>query len=261
MVDAGSFDAAVGDAGEKSVAAGEAKVPQLTDPIVAIAARAGLAIAAGQDVAMLAGEDVVIATGADASFASGGQVRVHSGQAIGVLGGAIGPGDQGAGKGLTLIAGQGDVELQAQADAMQVAAKGDVAIQSKSGHIDWAAAKKITLATAGGARIVVEGGNITVECSGKITVRAGTKSFVGPDTQATHLPTLPRSSMKFDEKFQLIDEAGDPLKRMRVELTTSDGRSTQVVTDEQGMIPLQQSFSAQRMTIRILGRVRNGPQA
>ena len=90
MVDAGGFDAAVGDAGEKSVAGGQTKVPQLTDPIVAIAARAGLAIAAGQDVAMLAGENGVLATGADASFASGGQVRVHSGQAIGVLGGAIG---------------------------------------------------------------------------------------------------------------------------------------------------------------------------
>ena len=193
MVDAATLDAAIGDAGEKSVAGGQTKVPQLTDPIVAIAARAGLAIAAGQDVALLAGENVVLATGADASFASAGQVRVHSGQAIGVLGGAIGPGDQGAGKGLTLIAGQGDVELQAQADSMQVAAKGDVAIQSKSSHIDWAAAKKITLATAGGARIVIEGGNITVECSGKITVRAATKSFVGAEGQTYPMPQMPNS--------------------------------------------------------------------
>ena len=195
MVDAGGFDAAIGDAGEKSVAGGETKVPQLTDPIVAIAARAGLAIAAGQDVAMLAGENVVLATGADASFASGGQVRVHSGQAIGVLGGAIGPGDQGAGKGLTLIAGQGDVELQAQADTMQVAAKGDVAVQSKSSHIDWAAAKKITLATAGGARIVIEGGNVTVECSGKITVRAATwqlQTCLSPQPM-TPMPAEPAS--------------------------------------------------------------------
>ena len=137
-------------------------------------------------------------------------MRVHSGQAIGVLGGAIGPGDEGAGKGLTFIAGQGDVELQAQADAMQVAAKGDVAIQSKSSYIDWAAAKKITLATAGGARIVIEGGNITVECSGKITVRAATKSFVGAEGNNYTLPQLPRSTLCVECLLKAMS-SGSPL--------------------------------------------------
>jgi hypothetical protein len=65
----------------------------------------------------------------------------YAGQAIGVLAGAIQPGTQAAGTGLTLIAGQGDIELQAQADTMQVAAKG-VTIQSANAHIDWAAAKQ-----------------------------------------------------------------------------------------------------------------------
>ena len=193
MVGSGGLDAAVADASGKNVATGDDKVPQTTDPVVAISAKAGLAIAAGQDVAMAAGENVVVGAGQDLLFAAGGSARVHSGQAIGVLGGAVGSGSEAAGKGLTLIAGAGDVELQAQADRMQVAAKGDVSIQSKSGFVDWAAAKKITLATAGGARIVIEGGNITVECAGKITVRAGTKSFVGPQGASYGLPLMPMS--------------------------------------------------------------------
>ena len=191
MVGTDSLDAAVGDAGQKSVASGDDKVPQTTDPVVAISAKAGLAIAAGQDVVMTAGENVVVGAGQDLLVASGGAARIHSGQAIGVLGGAVGAGSEAAGKGLTVIAGAGDVELQAQADKMQVAAKGDVSVQSKSSFVDWAAAKKITLATAGGARIVIEGGNITVECSGKITVRAGTKSFVGPQSLEYVRPGLP----------------------------------------------------------------------
>jgi len=108
---------------------------------------------------------------------------------------AVGAGGEAAGKGPTLIARSGDVELQAQADKMQVTGKGDVSVQSKSSFVDWAAAKKITLATAGGARIVIEGGNITVECSGKITVRAGTKSFVGPEGHTYTLPQLSRSTL------------------------------------------------------------------
>lgn len=193
MVATDSLDAATSDAHAKTVTPGDDKVPQLTDPIVAIAGKAGLAIVAGQDIALLAGENATLAAGQDLQVASGGSARIHSGQAIGILGGAIAAGDQAAGKGLTLIAGKGDVELQAQADKMQIAAKNDVQIQSKSSHIDWAAAKKITLATAGGASIVIEGGNITVMCPGKITVRAGTKSLVGPETLPYGRPLMPNS--------------------------------------------------------------------
>jgi len=67
-----------------------------------------------------------------------------------------------------------------------------VSIQSKSEHIDWAAAKKIVLQTKGGASITIEGGNITVQCPGTITVRASTKSFVGPEKASYALPGLPK---------------------------------------------------------------------
>ena len=252
MVSSESLDAATGDAQGKSVTTGDDKVPQLTDPIVTIAAKAGLAIAAGQDVALLAGENLVMAAGQDLQVASGGSGRVHSGQAIGVLGGAIGAGDQAAGKGLTLIAGQGDVELQAQADTMQVAAKGDVQIQSKSSHIDWAAAKKITLATAGGASIVIEGGNITVMCSGKITVRAGTKSFVGAESQEGELPPLP-SSGGFQRRFQirrLTDQ--HPISQQKYRMTMEDGRTIEGISDESGMTELVRSSTVQMVRIELL---------
>ncbi len=109
-----------------------------------------------------------------------------------MLAGAVKPGDQAAGKGITLIAGEGNVDMQAQSDAMQVAAKQDVKIQSQSAHIDWAAAKRIVLATEGGASITIEGGNITVQCPGTITVRAGRKSFTGPQGVNYPRPTLPQ---------------------------------------------------------------------
>jgi uncharacterized protein (DUF2345 family) len=63
---------------------------------------------------------------------------------------------------------------------------------SANSHIDWAAAKSIRLATAGGANIAIEGGNITVQCPGKIAVHAGKKSFVGPQKLEYLLPKLPR---------------------------------------------------------------------
>ena len=191
MVDGQGIDSAQGDAASKNTSTAKGKLPHTTDPLVTISAKAGLAVAAGQDIQFAAGETITIGAGQDLSLAAGGSSRVHSGQAIGVLAGAVGAGTQAAGKGITLIAGKGDIEVQAQSDTLQIAAKNDVRIQSANAHIDWAAAKKIVLATAGGANITIEGGNITVMCPGKITVRASQKSFVGPEGASYALPTMP----------------------------------------------------------------------
>ena len=107
---------------------------------------------------------------------------------------------------------------------------------------------------AGGASIVIEGGNITVMCPGKISVWAGKKSFVGAINEATQMPEMPRSTMKFDEKFQLVDGAGDPLKGFRVELIKPDGTKIQAVSDSNGMLPLQQGFGPEQLKIRVISR-------
>jgi uncharacterized protein (DUF2345 family) len=134
-------------------------------------------VTAGQAIQFANGETLSLMSGADSQFVSGGQWRAHSGQAIGILGGAVSPGDQGLG--VQLIAAKDPVDIQAQADELKVQARDDVNLVSASAFVDWAAAKSISLSTAGGANITIEGGNITVQCPGKITVHAGKKSFVG----------------------------------------------------------------------------------
>jgi type VI secretion system secreted protein VgrG len=143
--------------------------------------------------------------------AAGGALRLHTGQAIGILGGAIKAGDKAAGTGLTMIAGAGDVDVQAQAGTLQVAALNDLKIQSQSDNVNWASAKKITLSTAGGASIVIEGGNITFLCPGTITVHAGTKSFVSAASVSHPMPALPVSEMPdvpFSIGLRLLDMPG-----------------------------------------------------
>jgi type VI secretion system secreted protein VgrG len=181
------------DAASKNTAAQDGKLPHSTDPILSITARAGLALVAGQNIQVAAGEGITLGAGQDLQIAAGGAARLYTGQAIGVLGGAIKPGEQAVGKGLSLIAAQGEVELQAQSDQLQIAAKGLVNVQSQHAHIDWAAAKRIVVSVAGGASMTMEGGNITFECPGTITVKAGKKSFVGPEQSSYALRPLPRS--------------------------------------------------------------------
>ncbi|MES3025716.1 MAG: type VI secretion system Vgr family protein [Pseudomonadota bacterium] len=191
MVGTDSFEAAQADAADKNVRAIEDKVPHSTDAIIAIAAKGGLGVAAGKSLQLANGETVTLMSGQDTQFVAGGQMRVHSGQAISVLGGTVAPGENNIG--LQLIAAKDAIDIQAQSDALKVQARDEVNVASANAHIDWAAAKRISMSTAGGANITIEGGNITVQCPGKITIHAGKKSFVGPARINYSMPALPRS--------------------------------------------------------------------
>ena len=194
MLSQESIDAAKADAPDKPVAPGDDKLPHTSDAIIAIAAKAGLGVLAGQNLQMSNGETITLMSGQDTQFATGGQMRIHSGQAIGMLGGAVKAGEGNVG--LQLIAAKDAIDVQAQADVLNLQARDEVNIISANAHIDWAAAKSISLSTAGGANITITGGNITVQCPGKITIHAGKKSFDGPEKVDYPLPALPTSVCK-----------------------------------------------------------------
>ena len=199
MLSHDSVDAAKSDASNKPVAPGDGKLPHSTDAIIAIAAKAGLGVLAGQNLQLANGETITLMSGQDTQFATGGQMRVHSGQAIGLLGGAVKPGDNNLG--LQMVAAKDAIDMQAQGDVLNVQARDAVDIVSASAHINWAAAKSISLSTAGGANITITGGNITIQCPGKITIHAGKKVFDGPQRSSFPMPSLSRSDFTRKKKF------------------------------------------------------------
>lgn len=208
-VDIKSLAAAQGDAAARNTAAGDDKLPHLADPLIAISAKDGFGASAGQSLQLANGETISLLSGQDTQFVSGGQMRVHTGQAIGVLGGAVQAGEGGIG--LQMIAGKDAIDIQAQSDELKVQARDDINVISANAHIDWAAAKRISLSTAGGANITIEGGNITVQCPGKITVHAGKKSFIEPASLNYPLPKLARSELEkrpLQFKMRLADTPG-----------------------------------------------------
>ncbi|NHZ66124.1 DUF2345 domain-containing protein [Massilia genomosp. 1] len=190
MVSHASLSAARRSAENKETAAVADTLPHSTDPVIAVAAQGGLGLNARQHVQMANGESIALMTGMDSQFVTGGQVRVHSGQAIGLLGGAVKPGDDALG--MQVIAGKGAIDIQAQADVLKVQARDEINLISAHAQIDWASPTRISLTTGGGANITIEGGDITVQCPGTITVRAGIKDFTGPGGMSYPMPKLPR---------------------------------------------------------------------
>jgi uncharacterized protein involved in type VI secretion and phage assembly len=193
QVAAQGFDVAQGDAVSKLTQAGAGQLPHATDPLIAVSAQASLVQTAGQDLAISAGDVIHLGSGQDTQLASGGALRVHAGQALGVLGGAIEAGRDSAGTGLTLIAAQGDVRLQAQSGHAQLAAQQDLTLQSAQGDVTLSAAQTLTLSTAGGARITLAHGQLTVQCPGTLTVKAGRKALLGGASVEQTAPDEPAS--------------------------------------------------------------------
>jgi type VI secretion system VgrG family protein len=180
MVTAAAFDRAEADARDRRTTAADGTLPHLADPALVIAARAGLGLTAGTDLQLSSGDTLTTAAGQDSDWAIGGDLRLHTAQAIGLLGGAIAPGNEAVGHGVTLIAARQALQVQAQSDRLEVAAQQDIRVESVNGFLEIASPKKLSLSVAGGANITLEGGNITLQCPGTITVLAGHKSFQGP---------------------------------------------------------------------------------
>ncbi|SOZ41015.1 conserved hypothetical protein; putative VGR-RELATED PROTEIN [Cupriavidus taiwanensis] len=198
MVDGQSLEVAEGDAASGSTST-PGKVPHQSEPMVHLNGRAGLAVVAGQDLQLANGESVVLASGQDNNVAVAGQARIHAGHAIGIAAGLSAPGEGNVG--LQLTAGQDDIDLQAQYDLLKLAAREDLTIVSANMNVDFAAARRIRIATAGGAAITIEGGNITFECPGPITYKAAQRTFEGPVTTNRDLPLFPDAPPSADDDY------------------------------------------------------------
>ncbi|ALM84291.1 type VI secretion system Vgr family protein [Bordetella sp. N] len=184
------------DAAERNPQAGDGRVPHLGDAAVFMAARAGLVQTAGEHMQVTAGETVHWSAGQHQNLASMGSLRVHTGQGLGVVAGV----QRGGEPALSVIAGQGPLLVQAQQDVLTVTAREAVHVASASAQVEMAAPKRIRIATAQGASIVLEGGNITVNAPGRIDVHSADKKFTGPDSMSYSLPAFAQGE---DEPFKL----------------------------------------------------------
>jgi uncharacterized protein (DUF2345 family) len=234
MVDARDEQQAQADASQKNTTTGQDKVPHLTDPALIQAAKADCGTIAGQHLHYTNGETTTFETGQDSNLAIAGKTRIHAGQAIGLLAGAIKPGE--GNTGIRLIAARDDIDLQAQSDEMKFQAKQEMKLVSANAHIDFAAAKKVHLAVQGGASITIDGG-ITVQCPGTITVHASKKKFSGPAQMSHSLPQFPYGVMR-DAYSNRLDVYGlfAPQDFQSISYTAkfSNGRISGGALDEHG---------------------------
>jgi type VI secretion system secreted protein VgrG len=230
-------------------------LPHFSAPLIAISARDGIGATAGENLQLANGETVSLVSGMDTQYAVGGTLSIQTGQAIGVLGGAVKAGADG----LQLIAAREKIDIQAQADELKVQGRDAVDVVSANAHIDWAAAKRISLSTAGGANITIEGGSILVQCPGKLRIAAGKKCFEGPAQADYEVPAGVRlvednlgNFNRFDEQFHVVDKNDIPVADVGYRIVASTGEIFEGITDAKGFTTRVKTRRPATLEIEIL---------
>lgn len=243
-----AFTDAAADAPQRQSSTAPNRVPHTGDPLLGMAAPAGILNVAGQALHWHAGETLTLASGQDSDALAMHTARIHSGQAIDMLAAATEGQRQTAA--LTLVAGEGSLDMQAQRDHIKLQARNNLRIASAHAPLELAAGKAVHLATAGGASITLTGGNITFNAPGTIRVKAQRKRFVGATFLSWEMNTWPTSA--FNDKFRVEFPNGEVAQNYRYQLMRVDGGIISGMTDAEGMIPLQQGMSMEGVTIKIL---------
>jgi type VI secretion system VgrG family protein len=194
-VDGGAYGDAAGQAALRDGSAGSAKVAHVGDPLLGLAAPAGVAQVAGQSLAWSVGETLTLASGRASETVVMGGLRLHTAQRLGMLSTAV-QGRNAQTVAFSVVAGEGAIEVAAQRDEVRVQSQQALKVASAQAAFELGAGKTLHIATAGGASVTIEGGNITFTAPGNIVVHAGKKSFTGPAQHGIALPQFPRSSCK-----------------------------------------------------------------
>lgn len=191
----------------------------------------GMLASAPAGIGILSPEAVRLASGrASIGLMSGKNTDISAGQSFTVAASeAVSLFAQAAG--MKMYAGAGKVDIQAQADAMNVSALQDITVASGQGSVKVNASKELIL-SCGGAYIKLSGGNIELGCPGNILLKAANVNQTGPAS----LDTAPVTFQKgYSEGFITTSSKSGAIKPFTTyRITTAEGEVYNGVSGAKG---------------------------
>lgn len=172
-----------GGSGFKTTAGGEGTVPAWSAPRLQYSAPGGIGQVTPASAFLVAGNTLSLA-GHDINLVAQGNhsLAVKDGIALFTVGKA-GSSKPNKETGIALHAASGKVSIQAQSGQLRAAADKTVTLASTGASIQ-ASAKTHLLATAGGAYLKIEGGNISLHAPGPVKLKASMKNLTGPKSSS-----------------------------------------------------------------------------
>ncbi|EKK5270388.1 type VI secretion system tip protein VgrG [Cronobacter dublinensis] len=214
----------------------------------------GLLASAPAGIGILSPEAVRLASGgASIGLMSGKNTDISTGQSFTVAASeAISLFAQAAG--MKMYAGAGKVDIQAQADAMNVSALQDITVASGLGGVKVNASKELIL-SCGGAYIKLSGGNIELGCPGNILLKAANVNQTGPASLDTPPVTFPKG---YSGSFTIKDtETGEVKPFTKYKVTSPEGEIFEGISDSSGKTAPFYSSTPGKMKIELPDTLRD----
>jgi type VI secretion system secreted protein VgrG len=210
-------------------------------PIVAVTAPAGIVLASPDSVAVGAEKQVTVASAGDAEVSAGRNIFVRAARGLSMFAHALG---------IKLVAGHGNVSVQAHQGNVEIRASGRISLVAAEG-IDLQAPEIKVVAQ--GAQTDWVNGTITQQCVGKQVGKAAQFVHMGPGGGTPAGLDLPSTTIRTDEYLVLRHmHTREPLPRQRYIAHLEDGRTIDGVTDELGRTALAKGDALGRVRFELL---------
>ncbi|HBB6593195.1 TPA: type VI secretion system Vgr family protein [Escherichia coli] len=203
---------------------------QLKEAGLLMTAPAGIAATTPENIQLSAGHTLTATAGENADMTIFKRLTVAAGEAISLFAQKMG---------IKIFAARGNVDIQAQSDAMRLQAGQQMAINSINGEIILNAAQGITLTSRGGAYIKLKDGAVEIGAPGKIDLKSGNILWGGSASleQALKPVTIkdPQYQFPVSGGFQVVDKATQtPKPWVAYRIETPEGKILRGRTDENG---------------------------
>jgi type VI secretion system secreted protein VgrG len=196
-------------------------------PIVAVTAEAGMVLASPDSVVLGSEKKATVASAGDAEITAGRNIFVRAARGLSMFAYELG---------MKLVAGRGNVSVQAHQGNVEIKASGRISIISAEG-IDLQAPEIKMVAQ--GAQADLGKDSIVHQCADTHVVKAAKAVRVGPGGGTPAALNLPVTTIRTDERAVLRDEqTGDPIRNQRYRAHLADGRAIEGITDDKGRTSL-----------------------
>ena len=194
----GSLQATQQGSAAGAIAGGDGQAPGWSAPALLGSGQAGVMSLTPADQGWVSGTQTVLTAGTALNWLSQGQLTlaVAGGLVLYTQGSEAASGSPTQERGIALHAAQGKVSARAHRNVAKLAAKTNVRIASTEAGVEIAAPNRHLLATAAGAYIRIEGGNIELGAPGTVEFKASRKELAGAQSASGEVPVFGESDFK-----------------------------------------------------------------
>ncbi|WP_159282729.1 type VI secretion system Vgr family protein [Rahnella variigena] len=192
-------------------------------PGIVVSAPDGIGLVSPKAIGVASGnESVAVMSGGNTDISSGKSFTVSARDSVSLFAQSAG---------MQLFAGNGKVDIQAQADALAASAQKDVTITSTEGKVTVNASQELILNCAG-AYIKISGGNIELGAPGNILLKAANVQKMGAASLDSPKLVFPKG---YSGGFTLKDpESGEIKPFTKYKITTGEGEIFEGFSDAAG---------------------------